>query len=75
MENTVAFCPLNENEASVSASVILIHSRPEDSSDSDCDSDSASVASVNMVLTIILRKDVALNASSYEACKFSKFIT
>ena len=37
---------LNKSEASISASVILIHKRSEDSSDSDSDS-TASVASVN----------------------------
>lgn len=66
MENMTTFCLLNENEASISSSVILIYSRSEHSSDSESDSDSASVAGVNQVLLIILRTDVTLNTSSYE---------
>ena len=46
MENMGHFHHFNKSEASVPASVILIHTRSEDSSDSDSYSASASTASV-----------------------------
>ena len=47
MENMMAFCHLNESKASISASVVLIHTRSEDASDSNSASNSASMASVS----------------------------